>query len=188
MKKLTTILLCFLVSGTILQAQEKLNINTETSTIKWYGYYTFYFGGHEGFIDFDNGFLVKSNGKISGGEFKININSITSTDLEKGSTGNINLVDHLKNEDFFEVQEFPYAYLKITKVDYHDKVSARIEADFTIKGITKPINFQATFDYDKKEMKTRFKIDRQDWGIDYKSKFKDSAISDAVGFEVTIKL
>ena len=37
-------------------------------------------------------------------------------------------------------------------------------------------------------MKTRFKIDRKRWNVNYKSKFKDGAISDAIGFEVSIKL
>lgn len=80
------------------------------------------------------------------------------------------------------------ATLKITKVEYHDKISARLEADLTMKGITESINFQAKFDYKEKEMKTRFKIDRKKWNLNYESKFKDGAISDAIGFEVSIKL
>ena len=37
-------------------------------------------------------------------------------------------------------------------------------------------------------MTTRFKIDRKEWNVNYKSKFKNGAISDAIGFEVTINL
>ncbi len=99
-----------------------------------------------------------------------------------------NLVDHLKKENFFDVKKYPLGTLKITKVEYHDKISARLEANLTLKGITKSINFQAKFDYKEKEMKTRFKIDRKKWKVNYESKFKDGAISDAIGFEVSIKL
>lgn len=37
-------------------------------------------------------------------------------------------------------------------------------------------------------MKTRFKINRQKWNINYKSKMKDSPISDAIAFEISVKL
>jgi polyisoprenoid-binding protein YceI len=188
MKK--TILTLAITIFTILLSfsQEKLKINTTKSKIKWIGEYTFYFGGHDGNINFKEGYFIKKNDVIIGGEFIIDMNSITNTDIEAGSAGNINLVNHLKNEDFFDVKKHPLATLKITKIEYHDKISARLEADLTLKGITKSINFQVKFDYEEKEMKTRFKIDRKKWNVNYESKFKDSAISDAIGFEVSIKL
>jgi hypothetical protein len=167
--------------------QEKLNINTQKSTIKWIGEYTFYFGGHDGFINFKDGYFIKTGDIITGGEFIMDMNSITNNDIEE-KEGKDGLVYHLKDPDFFDVKKHPLATLKITKVEYHDKVSARLEANLTMKGITKPINFQATFNYEEKEMKTRFKIDRKKWNVNYKSKFKDGAISDAIGFEVSIKL
>ena len=37
-------------------------------------------------------------------------------------------------------------------------------------------------------MTTKFKIDRTLWGINYNSKLKDQAISDAIGFEVKLSL
>lgn len=59
--------------------------------------------------------------------------------------------------------------------------------------MTLPITFQAKVDYKKKEMTTRFKIDRTLWNITYNSKevsgkLKDELISDAIGFEVTLNL
>ena len=115
------------------------------------------------------------------------MNSITNTDIEK-EEGKLNLVNHLKDSDFFDVKKYPLGTLKITKVEYRDKISARMEADLTLKGITESINFQVTFNYEKKEMKTRFKIDRKKWNVNYESKFKDGAISDAIGFDISIKL
>lgn len=151
------------------------------------GEYTFYFGGHDGFINFKEGYFIKTGDVITGGEFIIDMNSITNTDI-KEQQGKEGLIDHLKNEDFFDVKKFSNSQIVITKVEYEDKNNARIEADLTLKGITKPINFRATFNYAEKELKTRFKIDRKKWNVNYESKFKDGAISDAIGFEVTIKL
>lgn len=169
--------------------QEKLNINIEKSSIKWMGYYTFYFGGHEGFIKFKEGYFIKENNVITGGEFIVDMNSITNTDIEE-KVGKDNLVDHLKNEDFFDVKKYPVATLKIKSVEYYkdEMFDGRMYADLTIKGITNPLEFYVNFNYKEKELKTRFKIDRREWDIIYQSKFKNSAISDAIGFDVSIKL
>ncbi|QOD59869.1 YceI family protein [Polaribacter haliotis] len=187
MKKSILFIAITILSINFSISQEKLPIDIQKSTIKWIGEYTFYFGGHDGFINFKEGYFIKENDVISGGEFIIDMNSIINTDIEE-QKGKNSLVDHLKEPDFFDVKKFPLATLKITKVEYHDKISARLEADLTMKGITESINFQAKFDYKEKEMKTRFKIDRKKWKVNYESKFKDGAISDAIGFEVSIKL
>ena len=187
MKKSILFIAITILSINFSVSQEKLPIDIQKSTIKWIGEYTFYFGGHDGFINFKEGYFIKENDVISGGEFIIDMNSIINTDIEE-QKGKNSLVDHLKEPDFFDVKKFPLATLKITKVEYHDKISARLEADLTMKGITESINFQAKFDYKEKEMKTRFKIDRKKWNVNYESKFKDGAISDAIGFEVSIKL
>ena len=169
MKKIILFIAASLLLSTTSFSQEKLNINIQESTIKWIGEYTFYFGGHNGFIQFKEGHFIKTNDIITGGKFVIDIN-------------------HLKEPDFFDVKKHPLGSLKITKVEYSDKTHARIEADLTLKGVTESINFRVEFNYAEKEMKTRFKIDRKRWNVNYKSKFKDGAISDAIGFEVSIKL
>ncbi|CAL2102029.1 Rhodanese-like domain protein [Tenacibaculum sp. 190130A14a] len=168
-------------------AQEKLHINTTKSSIKWIGEYTFYFGGHDGFINFKEGHFVKTDGKITGGEFIIDMNSMSNSDIQD-KKGKLSLLNHLKDPDFFDVTKYPLAQLKITKVEYFDTSQARIEANLTLKEITKPINFRASFNYERKEMKTRFKINRRLWNVNYTSKFKDGAISDGIGFEVSVKL
>ena len=187
MKKLFLFLLMTFVIQTVSFSQEKLPIDIEKSTIKWIGEYTFYFGGHDGFINFKEGFFIKTDDKISGGEFVIDMNSMTNTDI-KEKEGKEGLLNHLKEPDFFDVKKYPLAKLTITKVDYSEKTKARIEADLTLRGVNKPINFMAEFNYEAKEMKTRFKIDRRKWNVNYTSKFKDGAISDAIGFEVSVKL
>ncbi len=187
MKKLFltfVISICFL---SYVNAQEVLKINLSKSSVHWYGYYTFYFGGHDGTIDLKEGYFLKTNDKISGGTFIIDMSTIKSTDIENPKA-NKGLVNHLKDPDFFDVSKHPYATLSITKVEYNDSTHMRIEADMTIKGITKSINFRAEVNFKEKTMTTKFKIDRTRWGVNYNSRLKDNAISDAIGFEVKISL
>ncbi len=187
MKKI--IITCFIIASfsATVHAQEELKINISKSALKWSGDYTFYFGGHIGIIQFKQGHFIKTNGKITGGEFIIDMNSITGTDNGKIDT-NSGLIKHLKDPDFFDVKKHPQSKLVMTKVKYHDPTKMRIEANLTIKGITKPVNFQAEVNFEKKQMTTKFKIDRTRWGINYNSKVKDNAISEAIGFEVTLSL
>ncbi|MDG5491570.1 YceI family protein [Psychroserpens sp. SPM9] len=168
-------------------AQERLKIDTTKSDIKWSGEYTFYFGGHNGRISFSEGYFEKTNQLITGGQFIIDMNSIICDDIGV-KDANESLVNHLKDPDFFDVSQFPEAVLKITSVEYHDSTHMKIYANLTLKGITKPISFQAEVNFEKKEMTTKFKIDRMLWGVSYNSKLRDGAISDAIGFEVKISL
>ena len=166
-------------------AQEKLSVNVTKSKIKWMGEYTFYFGGHEGTVNFTAGYFNKTGAKITGGTFTIDMNTLVSTDV-KNKDAKLDLENHLKASDFFDVQKYPTASLTITKVEYFENNKFRMEADFTIKGITKSVNFRGSFDYERKMLTTKFKIDRRRWNVNYTSKLRDGAISDAIGFEVTI--
>ncbi|EDP96766.1 YceI family protein [Kordia algicida OT-1] len=184
MNKLILLLSILAISISTVNAQEKLPIDISKSTIKWSCDYSFYFNGHYGIVTFQKGHFTKTNGKITGGTFTIDLNTITTQDMEE--EGNKNLTAHLKDPDFFDVKKFPTATLEMKNVSYLETNKIRVEADLTIKGITKDVKFDATLNFDTKTMKTRFKIDRTRWGINYNSAVKDSAISDAIGFEVTI--
>ncbi len=188
MKKRTLLLFIITMSTiTLSYSQEELKISISKSELKWFGEYTFYFGGHDGTIQFKEGHFIKAKDKITGGEFVIDMNSIINLDI-KTEEANTGLVDHLKDPDFFDVKNFPTAKLVITKVTYHDATHMKIYADFTIKGITLPIDFQAEVDFKKEQLTTKFKTDRMRWGINYNSKLKDGAISDAIGFKVKLSL
>jgi polyisoprenoid-binding protein YceI len=172
--------------------QELLKINSSKSEIEWSCDYAFYFGGHQGAIGFKEGYFIKNNGVISGGEFIIDMNSIVCTDNGKIDRDS-GLVNHLKNEDFFDIMKFPMAKLVITNVSYDNGTRLKIYANLTIKDVTLPINFRGEVNYDKKQMTTKFKIDRTLWGINFNSKevegkLKDGLISDAIGFEVKLSL
>ncbi|MEM6686975.1 MAG: YceI family protein [Bacteroidota bacterium] len=183
---LIALLIATQVTAQELQTEEQLPINTTKSEIKWSCDYSFYFNGHYGFVNFEEGHFVKTADKITGGSFVIDLNTIRATDME--AEGNAGLTKHLKDADFFDVPRFPKATLVINKVVYKDATHFEAYADMTIKGITQPIRFKAVLDFATKTMTTKFKIDRTRWGINYNNALKDSAISEAVGFEVKLSL
>ena len=187
MKKFIITIISITCLSSLSNAQEKLNINTSTSSIEWIGEYVFSFSGHHGNINFKEGYFIKTDDVITGGEFIIDMNSITNSDI-KTSKANKNLVNHLKDPDFFDVKKHPTAILKINSVEYFKNNQVRIHADLTIKGITNLIKFNAELNYAKKSLVTKFKINRKKWNVNYKSKMKDSPISDAIGFEINVKL
>ena len=191
MKTSFYLLITFLLAQPCL-SQEHLKVNTEKSKIHWFGEYAFYFGGHDGTIDFKEGYFIKKTESLVGGTFIIDMNSISSTDMDTKDARE-GLDNHLKNEDFFEVETYPTATLKITSISYETPERIKVIADLTIKDVTRSINFWADLDYDKQQMSTKFKIDRTLWGITFNSKevegkLKDGLISDAIGFDVLISL
>ncbi len=184
MKQFFLTLAIILITISSLFAQQEFKIDTSKSELLWKGFYLFQFSGHEGFVKIKSGQITKTNNKLSGGSFVIDMNTIANTDggYSEG------LVGHLKNEDFFDVKNHPEARLKITKVEYESASGARVLADLTIKGITEDIEFQANMDPKNKfDVTARFKIDRTRWGITF-NYLKDGAISDAMEFEVGLVL
>ena len=185
MKNKFIVLIIFCFINSIVNAQEEqLNINTTKSKIRWESELVFHFSGHYGHVSFKEGHFIKKGDVISGGEFLIDMNTISD---EEGNT-NSGLANHLKDPDFFEVQTYPTAKLVMNAVQYEKNTRMKIKADLTIKGITKPIIFYAEVDYEKKQMLTKFKIDRTRWGVTYNNKLKNDAISDAIKFEVLLSL
>tara|TARA_Y100000991_G_scaffold135639_2_gene102232 strand:+ start:4025 stop:4624 length:600 start_codon:yes stop_codon:yes gene_type:complete len=145
-------------------------------------------GSHEGTVNLKSGFLIFKNGGLIGGEFVLDMTSIVCTDLSgKGKAG---LENHLKNADFFDVNNYPTAELIIlgaekvgTEQDY------TIKGEITIKEITQKIAFKAKIE--RKKARARLVIDRTLFGIIYKSgnffkELADKAIYDE--FKMQIEL
>jgi polyisoprenoid-binding protein YceI len=177
--------------------EDAIPINLEKSTIKWRGTMLFSFGEHYGTLNFKSGYLLKSDDKLSGGSFVVDMNTIVNTDGDYSP----DLVGHLKNEDFFDVAKYTEAQLEFTEIEYVDINRYKIDANLTIKGIKKSIVlFNVDFIDNTNEllnekasiMSVKFKIDRTDWNINYASKgisaAKDYAISDAIELEVEVHL
>ena len=165
------------------QRQETYQLDIENSIANWKGSYALQFSEHQGTVNFKRGELLTDNGAIIGGYFVIDMTSITNPDHLNG----VGPVEHLKNEDFFDVEKFPTAHLTITSVEYWEENNLhKMIGDLTIKGQTHPVTFYAEADGTTRTLSTKLKVDRTQWGITYNNKLKDHAISDI--FEVYITL
>jgi polyisoprenoid-binding protein YceI len=139
-----------------------------------------------GVIGFD------ANGAILHGAVDIDMNSITVDDIEDAGS-NAKLVKHLKNEDFFNVENFPNASLAIeggSVMEEGDSI-VQINGNLIIKGISNPISIN-----ENKVVKNGSEIrfigslvfDRTQYDIKYKSKtifpeLADKFINDEVKIE-----
>lgn len=123
-------------------------------------------GQHMGNITLKSGDLEFTKGVLTGGNFEMNMNSITCTDMQ-GEYGD-KLVGHLKSDDFFGVDKYPTASFKISKVmPGVTPQNFKIEGNLTVKGKTHPVSFDANLD--KGIAKARIIIDRTKYDIKYGS-------------------
>lgn len=168
--------LAIVFSFTTINAQQK-QINTVKSNVEWKGYKVT--GSHKGTINIKSGSLTFKDGKLFDGEFTIDMATLVSTDLTGEYKGK--LEGHLKSDDFFGVEKFPTAKLLFTKVKSNGKNSYNVNAEITIKGITKKVKVTISV-YGNKAAAT-LKIDRTKFDVRYGStsffdNLKDKAIYD----------
>ena len=116
-------------------------VDASKSTLVWTAHKVV--GFHTGNVTITSGELKMEDKKIIGGEFEINIASLTVTDVTDPSS-NARLTNHLKNDDFFSVDKFPTSTFKIKSANLKSGKDYLIKGDLTIKGITHPIEFPAT--------------------------------------------
>lgn len=166
----------------------KVNVNTNNSTVKWTG--SKVASEHEGTINVQSGVLDFDHGLLVGGNFVFDMNSIKNTDIESEEYST-KLDNHLKNEDFFNVAEFPTALLTITNAKKRDGDDYYIFADLTIKGKTHPITFSAVVTLEELSFSAiaNIKIDRTKWDVTYNSgnffeNLGDYLIKDEIEFDI----
>ncbi|HAM11338.1 MAG: hypothetical protein A2X05_12975 [Bacteroidetes bacterium GWE2_41_25] len=141
MKKTLSLLTLSALMIFSLNAQQKLTADAGKSKLEWLGEKVT--GKHEGIINLQSGWLSWKENKIQSGEFIIDMSSITSFEnLDK-------LVGHLKSDDFFGVEKFPTAKLVISESTSFEKGTATVKGNLTIKGVTQPVEFKAS--YQKKD-------------------------------------
>lgn len=156
------------------------------SVISWKGYKVL--GNHTGEIRIKEGNLDFEGDMLKGGNFIIDMSTISSTDLE-GETAQ-KLIGHLSSPDFFGIETYPTATFNITKVVSRGKAGDyKIIGDITIKDTTEEISFNAMMTDNVITAST--KIDRSKFDIKYGSgsffeNLGDNTIYDE--FDLDIKL
>jgi polyisoprenoid-binding protein YceI len=151
----------------LAQPESKYTVSVKDSKVHWLGKKVT--GQHEGDIFLKSGEVTYEKGKLKGGSFTIDMNSITCTDITDAGT-NKKLVGHLKKDDFFGVDKFPTATLTITSVKAlesgsmladmagDDSKGFEVTADLTIKGKKSPVTFKTFVTESGKTVKATGKL------------------------------
>ena len=163
-------------TSTSLQGSDTLWVDKLNSNIQWIG--TKVTGEHSGRIQAAGGFIVLGDGKLNSGEILINMQSITVDDIENPKW-NQKLVDHLNNEDFFNVEKYPTA--KFIFNEFKGKgADTHVSGTMTILDKTVPTSFilNVVVDPDSSFTTGTVNIDRSKFGIKYKSKSFFSDLGD----------
>ncbi|WP_373550174.1 YceI family protein [Haliscomenobacter sp.] len=164
-------------------------VDVKGSTVKWTAYKVT--GKHFGKISLKTGSIEMSKTKLSKASFEVDMTTLTVEDI----TGEYadKLKGHLVSDDFFSVEKHKTAKFVSTKIVPNGKGGFSVTGDLTIKGITKPITFDAAVKNEGGKIvgTSAIKVDRTNYDIKYGSgKFfqglGDKAIYDEFDLEVSL--
>ena len=169
-------------------------VNPNASKVSWVGS-KLVGDAHTGTIDISDGRLAVFQSEIAGGDFTLDMGSLTVTDLDDNS-GKGKLEGHLKNEDFFEVNEYPEATFTITRIqpiEGRQGVTHELTGNLELKGVTKSVTVPAEVSITDEEITAvtpAFTINRTDWNVKYGSGItgvaQDKIISDDVELKIML--
>jgi polyisoprenoid-binding protein YceI len=78
------------------------------------------------------------------------------------------LTKHLKNTDFFDVNQYPQARFESTEIKDNGDGTVEITGDLTLLDSTQSVTFPASVSTESGlTLKAEFEIDRTRWGMDY---------------------
>ena len=168
--------------------------NLETSKIEWKAYKIVKSEstGHIGVVTLKSGEITIKDGKLESGKFVADMSTLTSVDL-KDDPENLNKLNgHLKSDEFFDVAKYPTTTYEITKVieapsegDYN----TILEGNLTIKGITKPVKFNANVKMDGDVVKIATQptdISREEFGVVFQLPLANGLIKDEFTLQIVV--
>ena len=136
-------------------------------------------GAHTGKIKLSKAELQFKNDVLVGGMFEADMRSITVTDITDPEE-NKQLVKHISDQDFFEVEKYPTATFKITEVTRTKDDTYEVKGMMKIKDKENPVSF--TTRIEKNTTSTRaaasVTVDRTLYGIEYGAKGKPGSEKD----------
>lgn len=176
---------------------ERYVVNVEESQIEWKGFKPT--GTHNGTIAIESGEMSANDNVVVGGNFVIDMTSITSNDLEGDKKAN--LEGHLKGTiegkegDFFNVTEYPDATFEITEMAAIENGKFNLSGNLMVKGVKNNITFPVTANIQENKMvleSETFTIDRTKWNVNYGSKsvfdnLGDNFVDDKIELKIMVK-
>lgn len=167
-------------------ADESYALQVESSTMAWEAG-KIVGEPYTGKVALKSGSLELKDGSYVGGSFVIDMTDMTHDDDKEA------VINHLQNEDFFDVAQYPTSSFVITSVSEKSEDTYDVTGDLTILDNTHSLTFEAEIvESDSSVTATAsFTIDRTTWGINFRSGsyFKDlgdKAIKDEIGFDLDL--
>ena len=165
-----------------------LTANQTQCLIRWYGE-ELTGKTHFGNLSFKEGQIELQDGLIIGGTFVVNMTSLSVEDLSGGAKSR--LEGHLRSDDFFSVDKYPEATLKITQKAKVEGDVQKLYGELTIKGIKHSVDFTIILG-DKKTAIANLTFDRSKYNVRFRSgsffeNLGDKLILDDIRMEVSLQ-
>jgi len=114
--------------------------------------------------------------------------------MDSVDTGDEDRDDHLKNEDFFQVEKYPTMVFKATGAVMDGDDEFEMKGTLEMHGITRPVTLEVEFNgaitdpwgSERAGFSATTKIDRKDWGLSYGKVLEGGGL--LIGNEVKISL
>jgi polyisoprenoid-binding protein YceI len=144
------------------KAAVELNLDKATSKVGFIGGKVT--ADHPGSFTDVSGTAKVADGKLQSLDIVVEMASLSSEPID--------LQNHLKGADFFDVEKFPqakFSVLEVTEKAGEGGATHEIAGNLEMHGQTKKVTFPATITVSETSVdgKAEFKIDRNDWGISY---------------------
>jgi len=167
---------------------QSLTANKTQSLIRWYGE-ELTGKTHYGNLSFKEGRIELQDGLIIGGNFVVNMTSLSVEDLSGGAKAR--LEGHLRSDDFFSVDKYPEATLKISQKAKVEGDLQKLYGELTIKGIKHAVDFSIIL-VDKKTATANLTFDRSKYNVSFRSgsffeNLGDKLILDDIRMEVSLQ-
>jgi polyisoprenoid-binding protein YceI len=167
---------------------EGYTVSTEESAVDWKAFHKGGFAPRFGTLKLTSGeFSVKEN-NINAGSFVIDMNSliVDPTSVTEKDKKAIDLQDHLKSADFFDVANHATASFEITSVTDFDAAQHTsvvegankvISGNLTLQGNSINVTFPAkvTVADGTAKVEAKFTVDRTAWGLKFGATEADPA-------------
>jgi polyisoprenoid-binding protein YceI len=160
-------------------------VNIEESLVGWTGSMVGFYD-HSGDIFLSEGSLSLSDGKVTEGTFVVDMSTMVTTDddaLYKVAPRE-KLIEHLSNDDFFSVDDFPTSTFVVKSHEGNTLVG-----DLSIKDVTSEETVtDVVISEEAGTLKASGKLvfDRKKYNVSYVHKMKDKVISDEIVLDIEL--
>lgn len=143
---------------------------------------------------------VRGQFKTYNAEFNLDPNDFTKStfsgeiDVASVDTGNADRDNHLRTNDFFDAPNHPKITFKSTKIEAKGGSDFKVYGDFTLRGVTKPIELDVEYLGTSKNpygktvagLSATGTVNRKDFGVNFNAVLETGGI--AVGDKVKLEI